>query len=118
MHLKILETCIEIFEQDHAHFLSAPGLAWQLGLKKTEGKLVLANINMLLMIKKRIRGGKCHAIHRYAKENNKCVKNYDKNKESYFQYLVGNSLYGWAMSQKLSVDGFKWKICLNLMKTL
>ena len=57
-------------------------------LKKTEGKLVLADINMLLMIKKRIRGGKCHAIHRYAKANNKWVKNYDKNKESsYFQYL-------------------------------
>ena len=33
-----------------------------------------------------------------------------KTKESsYIQYLDGNSLYGWAMSQKLSVDDFKWK---------
>ena len=24
-------------------------------------------------------------------------------------YLDGNSLYGWAMSRKLPVDGFKWK---------
>ena len=34
-------------------------------------------------------------------------------------YLEANNLYGWAMSQKLPVDGFKWKkMQLNLMKTL
>ena len=38
------------------------------------------------------------------------MKNYDKNKESsYIQYLDANNLYGWAMSQKLPADGFKWK---------
>ena len=37
---------------------------------------------MLLMIEKGIRGGICHAIHRYAKANNKYMKDYDKNKES------------------------------------
>ena len=37
------------------------------------------------------------------------MKNYDKNKESSFiQYLDANNLYGWAMSQKLPVNGFKW----------
>ena len=41
--------------------------------------------------------------------NNKYMKNYDKNKESsYIQYLDANNLYGWAMSKKLSVNGFKW----------
>ena len=36
------------------------------------------------------------------------MKNYDKNKESsYIQYLDANNLYGWAMSQKLPVNGFK-----------
>ena len=36
-------------------------------------------------------------------------KKYDENMESsYLEYLDGNNLYGWAMSQKLPVDGFKW----------
>ena len=65
---------------------------------------------MLLIVQNGIRGDICHAIHRYAKANNKYMKNYDKNKESsYIQYLDANKSYGWAMSQKLPVDGFKWK---------
>ena len=78
-------------------------------LKKTEVKLALLTENdMLLMVEKGISVGICHAIHRYAKANNKYMKNYDKNKESsYIQYLDTNNLYGWAMSQKLPVDGFK-----------
>ena len=103
--------CIKIYQLDPAHFLSAPGLAWQACLKKTEGKLeFLTKNDMLLMVEKGIRGGICHAIHRYAKANNKYMNNYDKNKESsYIQYLDAKNLYGWAMSQKLAVNGFKWK---------
>ena len=70
---------------------------------------------MLLIVEKGTRGGICHAIHRYAKANNKDMKNYDKHKESsYIQYLDANNLYGWEMSQKLFVDGFKWK--KNMLK--
>ena len=63
---------------------------------------------MLLMVEEEIRGGICHSIHRYAKANNKYMNNYDENKESsYIQYLDTNNLYGWAMSQKLTVNNFK-----------
>ena len=34
------------------------------------------------MAEKSIRGGICYTTHRYAKANNKYMKNYDKNKES------------------------------------
>ena len=64
---------------------------------------------MLLMVEKSIRGGIYHAMHRYAKVNNTYRKNYDKKIESsYFMYLDPNNLYGWAMSQKLPVNSFKW----------
>ena len=72
---------------------------------------------MLLMIEKGISGGICQGTHRYAKENNKYVKNYDKNNESsYLKYLDTNNLYGWTMSQKLLVNGFKWVKQKKLLK--
>ena len=114
--------CLEIYELDPVYFVSAPGLAWQVCLKKTEVKLeLLTDYDMILMIEKGIRGGICQATHRYAKANNKYMKNYDKNIESsYIEYLDANNLYGWAMSQKLPINGFKWvkqKSYQNLMKT-
>ena len=62
--------------------------------KKTNVKLeLLTDYDMLLMVEEGIRGGICHLIHRYAKANNKYMKNYDKNKEfSYIQYLDANNL--------------------------
>ena len=56
MYLKTLEKkCIEIYELDPAHFLSAPGLAWQACVKKTGVKLELLTDNdMLSMVKKGI----------------------------------------------------------------
>ena len=61
------------------------------------------------MVEEGIRGGMCHAVHRYEKENNKYMKNYDEKEEfSFLEYLDTNNLYGWAMEQNLPVGGFKW----------
>ena len=52
------------------------------------------------MIEEGIRGGICHAIQRYAKANNKYMKDYDrKKKSSYIQYLDANNLYGKVMTE-------------------
>ena len=102
--------CLKEYELDPAHFLSLPGLTWQACLKKTNIELeLLTDYDMLLMVQEGIRGGICHSVPRYAKANNKYMKNYNNNEESsYIQYLNANNLYGWAMSKKLPVNGFRW----------
>ena len=53
------------------------------------------------MIEEGIRGGICHAVHRYAKANNEYMKDYDESKESSYVAMS-------AMSEKLPINGFKW----------
>ena len=78
--------------------------------KKTEVKLeLLTDVDMLVMVEKGIRGGIWNSINRYAKTNNKYVKDYDKNKKlTYLNYWDLNNLHRRTMSQKLSVNGFEW----------
>ena len=65
------DKCIEIYKLDPAHFLSAPGQAWQACLKKTEVEYELLTDNdMLIIFEKGTRGGMCQATYRYAKANN------------------------------------------------
>ena len=59
---------------------------------------------MLLIVENRIRGGICHAIHRYAKANNKYFENDDKNKES-----------SYIQMQTISIDGKCLKNCLQMV---
>ena len=48
-------------------------------------------------------------VFQYAKVNKHYMKNYDENKQSsYLKYWDVNNLYGWAISQILSVNKFKW----------
>ena len=82
---KFRDKCIEIHGLDPSYFLSAPGLAWQACLKKREVKLeLLTDVDMLLMIESGVRGGICQSLHRYAKANNKYMKNYNKSIKSSF----------------------------------
>ena len=100
---------IKIDKIDPAYFLTIPELSWWVCLKKTGVKLeLLTDENIFLTYEEGIRGGICNKVHSYAEANNKYMKNYDKNKESSFlMYVDANNLYGWAVSKKLHVDGFK-----------
>ena len=104
------QSCLKNYKLDPAHFVSLPGLAWQACLKKTNVELkLLTDYDMVLMVDEGIRGRICHAIQRYAKANNKYMKDYDrKKKSSYIQYLDENNLYGKAMTEKLPVRRFRW----------
>ena len=65
------EMCLGIYELDSAKFLSAPRLTWEEGFKNTKVTLeLLTDIDMLLVIEERIRGGLCHSINRCTKVNN------------------------------------------------
>ena len=61
------------------------------------------------MVEKGLRGGICHVMNGHEKENDKYMKNYNKDEEeSFLEYLDTNSSYGWAMAEPLPVDGFDW----------
>ena len=123
-------TCLKNYKLDPAHFYTAPGLAWQALLKTAadyceheerrkecevcpdEFRLeLLTDIDMLLMVEKGIRSRITQALEHYVKANNEYMKDlYNPDEESiYLQYLDANNLYGWAMVEKLSTHGFKWK---------
>ena len=112
MYLRTLEICVlkhrNLILQKF--FVSVNGLARQAALKKTKVKLnLLTDIDTLILVEKVIRGGICHSIRRYAKANNKYMKDYDKNKElSHVRYWNINNSYVGAMSQTLLVNNFEW----------
>ena len=67
--------CLEMYGVYSAHFVIIKPRAF----KNIKVKLdLLTNVDILIMIKKYIRSGICHAIHPYAKTNNKYIKYYDK----------------------------------------
>ena len=110
------DTSIKVDKLDPAYYLSAPGLSWHSCMKKTGVNLeLLTDENLLLLFEKVIRGGMSNVVQRYAKANNKYMKNYDNTQKSvYLMYLDANNLYGWAMSKKLPIDSFKWEQDLSM----
>ena len=104
------KTCLKHYNLDPAQYYTSPGLAWDACLKETGQELkLLHDYDMLMMFEKGTRGGITHISKRYAKANNKYMKDYDPNKQStYIQYLDANNLYGWAMTQALPTHGFHW----------
>ena len=102
--------CIKLYELDPAKLSSSSWISMAGSFfKKTNVKSdLLSEIVMLLRAEKSITGGICHSKSQYAKEDNKYMKDYNKNKEMlYLQYWDVNNLYVWAMSQKLPVNNFE-----------
>ena len=98
--------CLEIYKLDLARFITGPGWTQEAALRKGKVKLDLFIHTDMLMVEKGIRGGICHALHQYAKPNNKYTKIWDRNKNSLcHKYWDINNLYRWETSQKLSC---KW----------
>ena len=104
------KTCLKHYKLDPCHYYAAPGLAWDACFKETKQEIeLLKDYDMLMLFEQGKRGGISHISKRYAEANNKYMKDFDESKPSTFiQYLDANNLYGWAMSQKLPTDGFKW----------
>ena len=106
---KFIDTCLKYYELDPCHYFSSPGISWDAMLKMTGVKLEkISAIDQYLFIEKGTRGGISYIAKRHAKANNKCMYDYDSNKQSTFiTYLDTNNLYGWAMSKYLPYGEFK-----------
>lgn len=105
------KVCKENYDLDPCWYYTAPGLAWDACLKLTKSKLeLLTDPDMLLMFEKGVRGGVSMISNRHGQANNKYMKDeFDETKPSkYIVYLNANNLYGYAMSKKLPIGGFKW----------
>ena len=107
---KFIDTCLKFYKVDPCHYLSSPGLIWDVMLKMTGVELEqISNIYMHLFIEKGLRGGISYIAKRYSEANSKYLKNYDPTRPSkYIEHLDENNLYGWAVSGCLSYALFKW----------
>ena len=107
---KFIATSLKFYGLDPCHYFSSPGLGWDAMLKMTGVRFEkIVDIDMYLFIEKRLRGGISYITKRFAKGNNKYIKDYDPKKSSKFiTYLDMNNLYGWVMTNCLPYGGFKW----------
>ena len=93
---KCIDACLKFYKLDPCHYFSSPGLSWDAMLKMTGVKLEkISDIDKYLFIEKGLRGGISYIAKRYAKANNKYMKDNDPTKPSKFiTYLDMNNLYG------------------------
>ena len=91
---KFIDTCLKFYQLDPCHYFSSPGLSWDAMLKMTRTRLEkFVDIDMYLLIEKGLIAGISYIAKRYAKANNKYMKNYNPKKPSKFIiYLDMNNL--------------------------
>ena len=97
---------------DPVHYLTTPSLTRDACLKYTQVELeLITDPEIFLFFECGMRGGISVISNRYGRANNPYLKAEDYNSSqphSYIFYLDANNLYGWAMSQRLPIGGFKF----------
>ena len=108
--------CLETYGLDPCWYITAPSFAWDCFLKTTKVEMqLLGDTEMHLFFENQVRGGVSTAFHRFAKANNKFMKDFDPSKPSTFiAYFDANSLYPTAMCKLLPLRGFKWMTPVEL----
>ena len=98
---KFIDTCLKFYGIDPCLYFSSPGLSWDAMLKMLGVKLEkISDTGKYLFIEKGLNRGISYIGKKYAKANNKYMKNYNSKKPSKFIIRLGmNNLYGWAMSE-------------------
>ena len=81
---KFIDTCLKFYGLDPCHYFNSPGLSWDAMLKMSTVKLEkMSDIDKQLFIEKGLNGGISYIAKRYAKANNKYMKDYDpKNRQN------------------------------------
>ncbi|XP_060855588.1 uncharacterized protein LOC132933299 [Metopolophium dirhodum] len=106
------DICLSTLRIDPAHYMTAPGFAFDCMLKYTKVKLErLKDYNMLLYFEKSIRGGICQSTKRYAKANIPNIEGLDYNSNepiTWITYLDCVNLYGKSMLTELPFKDFEW----------
>ena len=97
---KFIDTCLKFYGLDPCHYFSSPGLSWDAILKLTDVKLEkISDTNIYLFIEKGLKGRISYIAKRYAKANNKYMKDYNLKKlEKFITYLDMNNLYRWGIN--------------------
>ena len=97
---KFIDTCLKFYGLDPCHYFSSPGLSWDAMLKLTDVKLEkISDTNIYLFIEKGLKGRISYIAKRYAKANNKYMKDYNLKKLAKFlTYLDMNNLYRWGIN--------------------
>ncbi|KAE9521487.1 hypothetical protein AGLY_018121, partial [Aphis glycines] len=112
------DLCLSTLELDPAHYMTAPGFAYDCMLKYTKIELErLKCPNMLLFIENSIRGGITQSTKRYAKANIPNIEglNYNSNEPiTWITYLDCVNLYGKSMLTELPFKDFEWVDDLNI----
>jgi hypothetical protein len=104
------DVCMKKYSLDPLHYYTVPGLAWDALFKYTVHlQELMIDPDMYLFCEQGIRGGISMICNRYAKANNKYMKDYDNQSPStYIASWDANNLYGKAMSEKLPVGKYRW----------